>query len=150
MIEYFGPGVDKSNFVKPLVKAICGLNASECGTVSWVVQPGETKYGLKEEGCVVVATDGGRVMSFLVGSPNLVEDSCYLMGATVEEFRGQHLYTMIKTKLVENCVSCNACPIKRLVGETKDEKIKNINRRLGFKENGNEFILERKMLLKFS
>lgn len=155
MIEYFGPGVDKSHVIKPIEKSICKLSASECERVAWVVAPGETKYTIKKQGCVAVVTDvgilsGGEVVSYIVASPDFEKGLCFLMGATVEEFRGQHLQTMLMTKLVENCGRCNLCPIKWLIGETASEKIKSISRRLGFKENGNELVLERTMPSKFS
>lgn len=149
MIEYFGPGVDKSQIIRSIEKSICKLSAPECGRVAWVVAPGETKYAIKEQGCVVVATNfgvlkGGEVMSYIVASPDFEKMICFLMGATVGEYRGQHLYSMVKTELVENCQKCTECPIERLIGETAEEKVKSISRRLGFKENGNEYILERK------
>jgi predicted metal-dependent RNase len=148
MIEYFGPGIDKSLIIRPIEKSICKLSASECGRVAWVVAPGEKKYIIKEQGCVVVATDigvvnGGEVMSYIVASPDFDKKLCFLMGATIEEYRGQHLYSMVKTKLVENCLRCNVCSIESLVGESGEERIKSISRRLGFRESGNEFTLER-------
>lgn len=150
MIEYFGPGIDKSRCIRPLETTLCRLSPGDCERVGWVVLPGKTKYSVKKEGCLVVATkngiiDDGEVMSFIVGSPSLDEGLCYLMAATVAEFRGNHLYSSIKNKLVHECLKCRRCGVNRVMTETSNEKVKRVSFKLGFVETSDGWVLNRRV-----